>query len=181
MKKDQFQELLLGFELIGLPFLVALKPPIGHDTIESALPEGFEERVEGRGFVDGGWVQQQLILNHPSVGCFVTHCGLSLLSEARMTDYQLVLLTYVGDQIINARLMGKDLKVGVEVEKSEEDGFFTREGVCRAVKTVMDEISEVSKQVKENHAKHTKFLMKQGLESSYIDGFVQNLHDLLKT
>ncbi|KAK2634295.1 hypothetical protein Ddye_029087 [Dipteronia dyeriana] len=181
MKKDQFQELLLGFELTGLPFLAALKPPIGCDTIESALPEGFEERVKGRGFVHGGWVQQQLILNHPSVGCFVTHCGSSSLSEAMMTDCQLVLLPYVGDQIINARLMGKDLKVGVEVEKGEEDGLFTREGVCRAVKTVMDENSEVGKQVKENHAKHTKFLMNQELESSYIDGFVQNLHDLLKT
>ncbi|KAK0579518.1 hypothetical protein LWI29_027421 [Acer saccharum] len=181
MKKDQFQELLLGFELKGLPFLAVLKPPIGCDTIESALPEGFEERVKGRGFVHGGWVQQQLILNHPSVGCFVTHCGSSSLSEAMMTDCQLVLLPYVGDQIINARLMGGDLKVGVEVEKGEEDGLFTREGVCRAVKTVMDENSEVGKQVKENHAKHTKFLMKQGLECSYIDGFVKNLHDLLKT
>ncbi|KAK0578647.1 hypothetical protein LWI29_013688 [Acer saccharum] len=101
--------------------------------------------------------------------------------EAMMTDCQLVLLPYVGDQIINARLMGGDLKVGVEVEKGEEDGLFTREGVCRAVKTVMDENSEVGKQVKENHAKHTKFLMKQGLECTYIDGFVKNLHDLLKT
>ncbi|KAK3207059.1 hypothetical protein Dsin_021105 [Dipteronia sinensis] len=179
MNKNQFQELLLGFELTGLPFFAALKPPIGCDTIESALPEGFEERVQGRGFVLGGVVQQQLILNHPSVGCFVTHCGSSSLSEAMITECQLVLLPTVGDQIINARLMGGDLKVGVEIEKDEEDGLFTREGVCKAVKTVMDENSEVGKQVKENHAKHTQLLMKQGLESSYIDGFVQNLHDLL--
>ncbi|KAK0578872.1 hypothetical protein LWI29_017593 [Acer saccharum] len=181
MNKDQFQELVLGFELTGLPFLAALKPPMGCDTIESALPEGFEERVKGRGFVHGGWVQQQLILNHPSVGCFVTHCGISSLSEAMMTECQLVLLPNVGDQVINARLMGGDLKVGVEVEKGEEDGLFTREGVCRAVMTVMDENSEVGKQVKENHAKHTQFLQTPGLENSYIDGFVKNLHDLLKT
>ncbi|KAK0579979.1 hypothetical protein LWI29_034427 [Acer saccharum] len=95
------------------------------------------------------WVQQQLILNHPSVGCFVTHCGSSSLSEAMMTECQLVLLPNVGDQIINARLMGGDLKVEVEVEKGEEDGLFTKEGVCRAVMTVMDENSEVGKQVRE--------------------------------
>ncbi|KAJ0046560.1 hypothetical protein Pint_04652 [Pistacia integerrima] len=38
----QLQELVLGFELRGLPFLVALKPPEGFSTIEEALPEGFE-------------------------------------------------------------------------------------------------------------------------------------------
>ncbi|KAM3700420.1 hypothetical protein ACJW31_05G096600 [Castanea mollissima] len=56
LKKDQFQELVLGFELT--------------------------ERVKGRGVVHGDWVQQQLILRHSSVGCFVTHCGLGSLSEA---------------------------------------------------------------------------------------------------
>ncbi|KAK3173919.1 hypothetical protein Dsin_033036, partial [Dipteronia sinensis] len=71
--------------------------------------------------------------------------------EAMMTECQLVLLPNVGYQIIYARLMVGDLKVGVEVEKGKEDGLFTREGVCRAVKTVMNENSEVGKQVKENH------------------------------
>ncbi|XVF40401.1 hypothetical protein PTKIN_Ptkin01aG0110700 [Pterospermum kingtungense] len=90
---------------------------MGAETIESALPEGFQERVKGRGFIQGGWVPQQLILRHPSVGCFVTHCGSGSLAEAMVTDCQLVLLPHIGDQIINARLMDGDLKIGVEVEK----------------------------------------------------------------
>ncbi|KAL5831279.1 hypothetical protein ACOSQ4_016633 [Xanthoceras sorbifolium] len=169
LNKDQFQELLLGFELTGLPFLAALKPPMGCDDVESALPEGFEERVRGRGLVQGGWVQQQLILNHPSIGCFVTHCGSSSLSEAMVTDCQLVLLPNVGDQIINARLMARDLKVGVEIERNEEDGLLTREGVCKTVMAVMDHHDEnikVGKQVKENHAKHRELLLSPGLEDS---------------
>ncbi|KAH9797167.1 UDP-glycosyltransferase 79B6 [Citrus sinensis] len=178
LKKDQFQELVLGFELTGLPFFAALKPPTGHDTIESALPEGFEERVKGRGFVHGGWVQQQLILKHPSVGCFVTHCGSGSLSEAMVNECQLVLLPNVGDQIINSRLMGEDLKVGVEVERGDEDGLFTRDGVCKAVKAVMDDDSEVGKDARQNHAKLREFLISPGLENSYVDGFVQELHSL---
>ncbi|XVF18754.1 hypothetical protein REPUB_Repub11eG0050500 [Reevesia pubescens] len=49
--KEEFQELLLGFELSGLPFLVDLKPPQGCLMIEAALPEGFQDRVQGRGLV----------------------------------------------------------------------------------------------------------------------------------
>ncbi|KAK1382211.1 Glycosyltransferase [Heracleum sosnowskyi] len=75
LRRDQFQELLLGFELTDLPFLAALRPPVGSESIEAALPEGFNERTQERGVVHGGWMQQQLLLAHPSLGCFVTHCG----------------------------------------------------------------------------------------------------------
>ncbi|KAG5235021.1 anthocyanidin O-glucoside 2''-O-glucosyltransferase [Salix suchowensis] len=169
LKKDQFQELVLGLELTGLPFFAVLKPPTGAETIESALPEKFEERVLGRGFVYTGWVQQQLILRHPSVGCFVTHCGSGSLSEGMVNTCQLVLLPNVGDQIINARVVGGDLKVGVEVEKGEEDGLFTRHGVCEAVKAVMDDDSEVGKLVRANHARWREFMLGEGLENSYVD------------
>ncbi|XP_038689061.1 cyanidin 3-O-galactoside 2''-O-xylosyltransferase FGGT1-like [Tripterygium wilfordii] len=179
LEKNQFQELVLGFELTGYPFFVALKPPVGAESIESALPDGLQERVKGRGVVYGGWVQQQLILKHPSVGCFVTHCGSGSLSEAMMSESQLVLLPHHGDQIINARLMGGDLKVGVEVEKGEEDGVFSRNGVCKAVKGVMDDDSELGKEARANHAKWREFLLGGGLENSYIDGLVKNLHALL--
>ncbi|XLS43325.1 hypothetical protein HN51_000190, partial [Arachis hypogaea] len=41
LRPNLFQELLLGLELIGMPFL---------------LEEGFKERVKGRGIVYGGWI-----------------------------------------------------------------------------------------------------------------------------
>ncbi|KAG9143488.1 hypothetical protein Leryth_016483 [Lithospermum erythrorhizon] len=49
LEKKQFQELVLGLELTGLPFLVALKTPYGVSSIEEALPEGFQERIGERG------------------------------------------------------------------------------------------------------------------------------------
>ncbi|KAL6197215.1 hypothetical protein ACLB2K_032827 [Fragaria x ananassa] len=177
LTKQQLQQLLLGFELTGFPFFAALKPPTGVESIESALPEGFEERVKGKGVVYGSWVQQPLILKHPSVGCFVTHCGSGSLNEALLNECQLVFLPNIIDQIINARMMSGDLKVGVEVEKGDEDGLFTKEGVCKAVKAVMDENSEVGKEVKTNHAKWREFLSSKGLESSYIDDFMHKLHN----
>jgi hypothetical protein len=181
LKSSQFKELLLGFELTGLPFLAALKPPIGAETMKLALPEGFSERTKGRGVVEGDWVQQQLILSHPSVGCFVTHCGSGSLTEAMVNDCQLVLIPQAGDQFINARIMSGDLKVGVEVEKSEEDGLFTREAVCNTVRLVMDTESELGQTVRTNHAKWREFLLSQGLENSYVDDLVQKLDRLLKS
>ncbi|WJX73531.1 anthocyanidin 3-O-glucoside 2'''-O-xylosyltransferase [Trifolium repens] len=180
LEKNQFEELLLGLEFTGFPFLAALKPPIGFGSIEDALPEGFNERVKGKGIVYGSWIQQQLILEHPSVGCFITHCGAASITEGLVNTCQLVLLSRVGsDHIFNAIMMSKILKVGVEVEKGEEDGLFTKESVCKAVKIVMDDENEVGREVRANHDKIRKFLLSDNLESSCIDSFCQKLYDLL--
>ncbi|KAF8025839.1 hypothetical protein BT93_F2619 [Corymbia citriodora subsp. variegata] len=177
LEKGHFQELLLGFESTGLPFLVALRPPIGTNSVEEAFPEGFEERVKGRGVVHGGWVQQPLILSHPSVGCFVNHCGFGSMWESLMCDCQIVMVPHLGDQILNTRLLAEELKVGVEVER-EESGRFSKESLCRAIKSVMDEESEVGRLVKKNHAKWREVLVSPNFISGYIDRFIQNLHGL---
>ncbi|KAK7243623.1 hypothetical protein RIF29_38429 [Crotalaria pallida] len=179
LKQSEFQDLLLGLELTGFPFLAALKPPGEFESIEKALPEGFKERVQGRGVAYGGWVQQQLILGHPSVGCFITHCGSASITEALVSECQLVLLPRLGaDHIMNARMMSRKLKVGVEVEKGEEDGLFTKENVCKAVKIVMDDGSELGREVKANHTKLRNFLLSNNLEFSCLDNFCQKLQEL---
>ncbi|XVE50161.1 hypothetical protein DITRI_Ditri01bG0139900 [Diplodiscus trichospermus] len=100
-------------------FEPALTPPDGCTTVEEPLPEGFQERVQGRGLVHGGWVPQELLLNHPSVGCFVNHCGYGTMWESLLSDCQIVLIPHLGDQIMNTRLMVEELKVAIEVEKGE--------------------------------------------------------------
>nr|KYP58775.1 Anthocyanidin 3-O-glucosyltransferase [Cajanus cajan] len=179
LRPNQFHELLLGLEITNKPFLAALKAPLGFETVEEAMPEGFQERVEGRGFVWGGWVLQQLILAHPSVGCFITHCGSGSLSEALVNKCQLVLLPNVGDQILNARMMGNNLEVGVEVEKDEE-GVYCKESVCKAVSIVMDDENEISKKVRENHSRLRDLLLDKDLESSYVDNFCMKLQEIVE-
>ncbi|XP_057727295.1 cyanidin 3-O-galactoside 2''-O-xylosyltransferase FGGT1-like [Arachis stenosperma] len=180
LNKSQLQELVLGLELTGFPFLAALKPPVEFDSIEQVLPEGFKERVEGSGVVYDGWVQQQLILEHPSVGCFITHCGAASITEALVSSCQLVLLPGpYSDHAIAARNLGSRLKVGIEVEKGEEDGLFSKENVCIAVKTAMDDENQVGKEIRENHSKIRNLLLSNDFESSCIDGFVGELQSLL--
>ncbi|XVE80071.1 hypothetical protein DITRI_Ditri14bG0109900 [Diplodiscus trichospermus] len=178
LEKTQFQELVLGFELTGLPFFVALKPPLEATTIEEALPEGFEERVKSRGVVWGGWVQQPLMLAHPSIGCFVSHCGFGSMWESLMSDCQIVLVPQLGDQILNTRLMADELKVAVEV-KREENGWISKENLRNSVESVMDKDSEIGKLVKENHKKW-KDTLNPELMNGYMDKFVKSMHELVE-
>ncbi|XP_010437944.1 PREDICTED: UDP-glycosyltransferase 79B8-like [Camelina sativa] len=178
LEKDQFQELCLGMELTGLPFLLAVKPPRGSSTIQEGLPEGFEERVKGRGVVWGGWVQQPLILSHPSVGCFVNHCGPGTIWECLLSDCQMVLIPFFGDQVLFTRLLTEEFEVSVEVSR-EKTGWFSKESLRDAVKSVMDKDSDLGELVRSNHAKLKEILISPGLFAGYVDNFVEALTDLI--
>ncbi|KAJ8541087.1 hypothetical protein K7X08_001903 [Anisodus acutangulus] len=179
LEKKQFQELVLGLELTELPFLVAVKPPEGTNSVEEALLEGFKERVQEKGLILDCWVPQLKILSHKSVGCFVSHCGYGSMWESLvLCDCQLVLLPRPMDHILNARLMEQELKVGIEVEK-DENGCFLKESLCKAVKCVMDKESQIGCFVKENHRKLKELLSSPGFMSNYIDNFIHNLYGLL--
>ncbi|CAA7048398.1 unnamed protein product [Microthlaspi erraticum] len=174
--KEQFQELCLGMEQTGLPFLVAVKPPKGSSTIQEALPEGFEERVRGRGVVWGEWVDQPLILSHQSVGCFVNHCGSGSLWESLFSDCQIVFIPQAADCVLTTRLLSDELQVSVTVQR-EDSGSFSKESLRDAVKSVMDKDSEIGNLVKRNHKTLKETLVSPGLLSGYADKFVEALEN----
>ncbi|KAL1221902.1 UDP-glycosyltransferase 79B11 [Cardamine amara subsp. amara] len=178
LEKDQFQELCLGIELTGLPFLIAVKPPKGEKTIQEALPEGFEGRVKGRGVVWGEWVQQPLILAHPSVGCFVSHCGFGSMWESLLSDCQIVLLPYLNDQVLNTRLLTEELEVSVEVQR-EATGWFSKENLSGAIMSLMDKDIEIGNHVRRNHTKLKEVLVSPGLLTGYTDKFVDTLENIV--
>ncbi|CDY68468.1 BnaC03g71890D [Brassica napus] len=178
LEKEEFQELCLGIELTGLPFIVAVKPPKGASTIQEALPEGFEDRVKERGVVWGEWVQQPLILAHPSIGCFVSHCGFGSMWESLLNDCQIVFIPHLGEQIFNTRLMSEELEVSVEV-KREETGWFSKEKISGAVRSVMDKDTELGNLVRRNHAKLKESLLSSGIISGYVNKYVEALEKLV--
>ncbi|KAI4343001.1 hypothetical protein MLD38_027554 [Melastoma candidum] len=179
LREDQFQELIHGLELTQKPFFATLKPPVGAESVDSALPPGLMDNIHGRGVIHEGWVQQPLVLEHPSVGCFMTHCGSGSLWEGMISNCQLVLLPHKGDQFINARMLSSEQKVGVLVERME-DGGFSRDTVCEAIMTVMDEDNDIGKEVRKNHNNWKELLLREGLEDSYMEEFVGKLHGLLE-
>ncbi|KAJ7943744.1 UDP-glycosyltransferase [Quillaja saponaria] len=80
--------------------------PCDKEVIE--LPEGFEERTKGRGLVCTSWAPQLKILAHDSVGGFLTHSGWSSVVEAIQYEKSLILLTFLADQGLNARVLEEE-------------------------------------------------------------------------
>lgn len=179
LSDDQIKELAIGLELTSLPFILVLNFPSNLNAeveLGRALPKGFVERVKNRGIVHSGWLQQQLVLNHSSVGCYVCHAGFSSVIEAIVSDCQLVLLPFKGDQFLNSKLIADDLKAGVEVKRNDEDGFFEKEDLLEAVKTVMVEVDkEPGREIRENHMKWREFLLDREIQNKFIIDLVEQL------
>jgi len=182
LNDEQINELATGLELTGLPFILALNFPSNlcvETELERALPKGFLERVKDRGMVHTGWLQQQLILKHNSVGCYVCHGGFSSVIEALVNDCQLVLLPFKGDQFFNSKLIANDLEAGIEVNRKEQDGYFHKEDILKAVKTIMvDGDNEPGKSIRENHMKWRKFMLDKEIQNKFIIDLVAQLKSL---
>ncbi|KAL5562162.1 hypothetical protein UlMin_031909 [Ulmus minor] len=180
---DQIRELTLGLERTGLPFFLVLNFPKKLDAIAElnrVLPEGFTERVKERGVVHTGWVQQQLILAHDSVGCYLSHSGLSSVIEALVNDCQLALLPFKGDQFLNAKLVADDLKSGVAINRKDEDGYFGQDDIYEAVKMVMTEVEkEPGRTIRSNQDKWRKFLLEKKVQNQFLSDVVDQIKALV--
>lgn len=179
LEDEQIRELASGLELTGLPFILVMNFPKDTDAmakLQNVLPEGFSERVKNRGIVHTGWVQQQLLLANTSVGCFLCHSGFSSIVEALVSDCQLVLLPFKGDQFLNAKLITYDLEAGVEVNRRDEDGYFGKDDIYEAVKVVMVDVEEEpGKSIRANQKKWSEYLNHKEAHDQFISDMVSEL------
>ncbi|GLJ23215.1 hypothetical protein SUGI_0438650 [Cryptomeria japonica] len=140
---QQLDALLFGLEESKIPFLCVLT---GHVAAE--LPQGFKDRIHGRGLVVTEWVPQLHILNHPSTGAFLSHCGWNSVTEGLRFGVPFVAFPIQYEQGLTARLIADELRMGVEVRRNEEDGYFTKEDIARAIRGVM--VGEEGSRIKSN-------------------------------
>ncbi|GJN14847.1 hypothetical protein PR202_gb01713 [Eleusine coracana subsp. coracana] len=137
----QLQELALGLEASGKPFLWVVR------SDSWAPPEEWTERVGDRGMVITGWAPQTAILAHPAVGAFVTHCGWNSVLETIVAGVPVLTWPVVFEQFITERFVTQVLAIGARMSpegagvrstRHKENDLVPAKVVAQAVSAFME-------------------------------------------
>ncbi|KAJ7961081.1 UDP-glycosyltransferase [Quillaja saponaria] len=169
--QQDLTEMALGLELSGLPFFWALKKQRDSSV---DLPDGFQDRISDRGVVCKDWVPQLKILAHESIGVYFTHCGSGSAIEGLHFGRVLVMLPYLLDQALFARVL-EEKKLGIEIPRNEEDGSFTRNSVAKSLRLAL---IDVEGSIYREKAKDMGFLFSdKDRHEEYINKFLERLQN----
>ncbi|EXB63688.1 Putative UDP-glucose glucosyltransferase [Morus notabilis] len=148
LKQEQVDEMAHGVLNSGMSFLWVMRPPKKESGLKPhVLPEGFLETIGDRGkFVE--WSPQERVLAHPSVTCFLTHCGWNSSVEALTLGVPVVCFPQWGDQVTNAKFLVDVFGVGVRLGRGEaENRVVPRDEVerCLVEATVGEKAAEMKR------------------------------------
>ncbi|XP_068657634.1 gallate 1-beta-glucosyltransferase 84A24-like [Aristolochia californica] len=129
--REQMVEVAHGIRDSRKPFLWVVR-----DTARKDLPEGFEEETAGKGMVIP-WSPQERVLSHPSVACFMTHCGWNSTTESLSSGVPVIAVPQWGDQTTNAKFLVEVYGVGVRLGEGEGGPLITKAEVIQAIDEVI--------------------------------------------
>ncbi|KAI4312299.1 hypothetical protein MLD38_037124 [Melastoma candidum] len=163
---EQLTELAAGLANSDHSFLWVLRPDLVHgETV--ILPPGFVDETKERGFLSG-WCPQEKVLNHSSIGGFLTHCGWNSILESLAAGVPMICWPKFADQQPNARYVCEEWNAGLEF------GFdVNRDTVERVVKELLG--SDKGKELKRSAVEWKRL----AAEGSSLAGSSQNNMDKL--
>nr|UXB92735.1 glycosyltransferase [Helleborus thibetanus] len=177
--KEQMEEIARGLLNCGKPFLWVVKPPPTEYTVDGGrVPEGFIEEAAGRGLVVQ-WCPQDRVLAHPSVACFLTHCGWNSTMEILSFGVPVVAAPQWGDQVTNAKVLADVYGVGVRLLRSEKGlETLSREQVEKCIIEVTDGVK--AEEIRKNTFKWKKAAEEAATEGGSFDRNLQALVDSIR-
>lgn len=127
------------------------------------------EELENQGLIVP-WCSQIEVLKHPSLGCFITHCGWNSTLESICSGVPVVAFPHWTDQGTNAKLIQDVWETGVRVTTSQsDDGVTVRsEEIKRCIETVMDG-GEKGEELRRNAKKWRDLAMEANREGGSSD------------
>lgn len=112
----QLIELGLGLEASNQHFIWVINTGERFSELENWLvKERFEERIKGRGLLIKGWAPQVLILSHPAIGGFISHCGWNSTIESVCSGLPIITWPLFAEQFLNEKMIVDILKIGIGV------------------------------------------------------------------
>ncbi|XP_058200937.1 UDP-glycosyltransferase 75C1-like [Rhododendron vialii] len=128
--KQQMEEIAHGLLECGMPFLWVVRA-----SDEEKL--SCKEQLEQQGMIVP-WCSQVEILSHPSIGCFMSHCGWNSSLESLVSGVPVVAFPLALDQVINGKLIQDVWKTGIRVMRNRE-GIVERGEIKKCIEVVMGE------------------------------------------
>ncbi|KAJ9705144.1 hypothetical protein PVL29_003275 [Vitis rotundifolia] len=178
LKQDQVDEIAYGLLNSGVQFLWVMKPPHKDAGLELlVLPEGFLEKVGDKGKVVQ-WSPQEQVLAHPSVACFVTHCGWNSSMEALSSSMPVVAFPQWGDQVTDAKYLVDEFKIGVRMCRGEaENKLITRDEVekCLIKATTGPKAAEMKQNAMKWKKAAEQAVAEGGSSERNLQGFVDDV------
>ncbi|KAL7146870.1 hypothetical protein ABFS83_06G071100 [Erythranthe nasuta] len=162
---DQLTEFAWGLANSKQPFLWIIRPNLVSGE-KAVLPDGFHDATKERGML-ANWCPQEKVLNHSSVGGFLTHNGWNSTLESICSGVPTICWPFFAEQQTNCWYSCTKWGVGMEI-----DSDVKRKGVESLVTKLM--VGEEGRQMR-NKAVEWKNLARDSAEGSSY----QNLKKLI--
>lgn len=127
----QMEEIASGIKNSGKRFLWAVKA-----AEKGPLPMDFLEETAERGKVVQ-WCPQEQVLSHPSIACFLTHCGWNSSLESLCSGIPVIAFPHFGDQCTNTKCLEEVYGTGVRLRRGN-GSVVLKEEVERCIAEVME-------------------------------------------
>ncbi|KAL4633518.1 hypothetical protein ACB092_04G128400 [Castanea dentata] len=134
--QQQFDELALGLELISQPFLWVVRSDITDGPLAEFL-QVFRTRLNDRGMIVE-WAPQEKVLDHPSIACFVSHCGWNSTLEGISMGVRFLCWPFFADQFHNRSYICDVWKIGLGLTP-DENGLITRHEIKTKIETLLSD------------------------------------------
>ncbi|KAI3798188.1 hypothetical protein L1987_33457 [Smallanthus sonchifolius] len=135
LSKNQKEEMVHGLLASGRPFLWVMIRDQNVEMKDEEEELSSMEELEQLGLIVP-WCSQLEVLSHPSLGCFVTHCGWNSTLESIACGVPVVAFPHWTDQSTNAKLLEDVWGTGTRVT-ANEDGVVEGEEIRRCIEMVM--------------------------------------------
>lgn len=135
----QVEELALALEATQRPFLWVVRPDLIVNRSNRELPGEYVERIGSLGCIIS-WAPQLAVLSHPSVGCFVSHCGWNSTVESITSGVPMLCWPHAADQFLNSCYVVDVWKFGLALVKSsgsDKGNFVERSEIELCVRGMM--------------------------------------------